>query len=452
MARICLIEDDPIMGESLSDRFLLEGFALDWFKRGSAAMDALRTQPYDAVISDVRLPDISGEEVFGQASREIAAPPPFLFITAYASVDRAVEMLKRGARDYVTKPFDIGDLVSKVRSMVGERMPVPIVVTGAAAAAGPLGTSAAMRALQAQAPRVAARARTVLISGESGAGKEVLARHLHALAHPAGDAPFVAVNCGAIPEHLIEAALFGHERGAFTGADRARKGHFEQAQGGTLFLDEIAELPTALQVKLLRVLQDRRVQRLGAEHSVEVDLRLMCATHRDLRAQVAAGQFREDLFYRINVVQLTVPALRERPEDILWLAQGFLRELAAQLGEAPRSLSPGARAALLAHTWPGNVRELRNRIERACVLSQQPVLAGADLFDDAAVAVAAESRNDLPSLEAFMADAERSYLQAVLQRFDGRVGAAAAALGISRKTLWEKSKRYGLRADDSAPS
>jgi len=424
MARICLIEDDPIMGESLADRFLLEGFALDWFKRGAPALQALREQAYDAVISDVRLPDLSGEEVFLQAGGADAALPPFLFITAYASVDRAVEMLKRGARDYVTKPFDIGELVGKVRQLVG-----PAAAAAPAAAAGVLGASPAMRALEAQAPRIAARAPTVLITGESGSGKEVLARHLHALAHPQRAAPFVAVNCGAIPEPMIEAALFGHERGAYTGAERARKGHFEQAEGGTLFLDEIAELGPPL--------QDRRVQRLGAESSVAVDLRVICATHRDLRAQVAAGAFREDLFYRINVVQLALPPLRERPEDVLWLAQRFLIEQARRLGEAPRSLTPDARAALLAHRWPGNVRELRNRIERACVLSSQAVLSAADLFDGTATRAPA---GELPTLEAFMAEAERSY--------HGRVGAAAAALGISRKTLWEKSKRYGLRADD----
>jgi DNA-binding NtrC family response regulator len=444
MARICLIEDDPIMGESLSDRFLIEGFELDWFKQGAAALSALSIRPYDVVISDVRLPDLSGEEVFDRVQHLVDAPPPFLFITAFATVDRAVDILKRGAYDYLTKPFDIGALVAKIRNAVndGSRPEIP-------SSGGELGVSPAMRTLEAQAPRVAARARTVLITGASGVGKEVLARHLHALAHPLGDAPFVAVNCGAIPDSLIEAALFGHERGAFTGADRSRKGHFEQAHGGTLFLDEIAELPPALQVKLLRVLQDRRVQRIGAETGVEVDLRLVCATHQDLRSLVAAGRLREDLYYRINVVQLAVPVLRDRPEDILWLADRFLAELAAQLGEPPRRLSAGARAALLAYDWPGNVRELRNRIERACVLSPKNTLTAADLFDS----VAAETDYDgsVPTLDAFVSEAERSYLQAVLKRFDGRVGAAASALGISRKTLWEKTKRHGLRTSDSSP-
>ena len=447
MAHICLIEDDPIMGESLSDRFLLEGFSLDWFKRGGAALEALHGQVYDAVISDVRLPDVSGEDVFIRAKDEVGSVPPFLFITAHASVDRAVEMLKRGALDYVTKPFDIGELVAKVRRAVETPVPAAPLVN---AEIGPLGPSRAMQLLASQAPRIAERARTVLIAGDSGAGKEVLARYLHALAHPRG-APFVAVNCGAIPETLIEAALFGHERGAYTGADRIRRGHFEQAHLGTLFLDEVAELTPSTQVDLLRVLQERRVQRLGGEEWIDVDVRLICATNQDLRALVQQGRFREDLYYRINVICLTVPALRTRPDDVLWLAQAFLTEQAAEMHESPRTLGPGARAALLAHSWPGNVRELRNRIERACVLSSNAVLSAADLFESADVG-GGESVGGLPTMAEFLAEAERSYLQAVLQRFEGKVGSAAAALGISRKTLWEKSKRYGLKAEDSPPT
>jgi len=449
MALLCLVEDDPIMGESLSDRFLLEGFALDWYTRGEPALDALRSKHYDAVISDVRLPDFSGEELFARAVDAIDTAPPFLFITAHASVERAVDMLKRGAHDYVTKPFDITELVSKVRHAVGVQGG-EIPVRGTSSDAGPLGPSVSMRLLEAQAPRIAARARSVLITGESGAGKEILARHLHALAHGNEAAPFVAVNCGAIPENLIEAALFGHERGAFTGAERARKGHFEQAHGGTLFLDEVAELTPSLQVSLLRVLQDRRVQRLGAEEWIEVDVRIYCATHQDLRSLVQAGRFRDDLYYRVNVVGLHVPPLRSRPEDVLWLAHTFLGEQAAQMNEAPRTLGPSARAALIAHDWPGNVRELRNRIERACVLSPRAVLTAADLFETAAIEESPGA--GLPTLADFVADAERSYLQAVLQRFGGRIGAAAAALGISRKTLWEKSRRYGIGSDDSSAS
>jgi DNA-binding NtrC family response regulator len=449
MPHLCLIEDDLIMGESLSDRFQLEGFTLDWHRDGRSAAGALRRQQYAAVISDVRLSDISGEDLFLHLRNEATPLPPFLFITAYAAVDRAVEMLKLGAFDYVTKPFDITELVGKVRSAVGSLEPASARI-GAGEKTGVLGISSSMRSLEQQSPRVAARARTVLITGESGSGKEVLARHIHHLAFPAGEAPFVAVNCGAIPESLIEAALFGHERGAYTGADRMRRGHLEQANGGTLFLDEVAELPPPLQVRLLRVLQERQVQRLGSEATIEVDFRLVCATHRNLQALVEAGSFREDLYYRIHVVNLRVPPLRERPDDILWLAQEFLSRQASSMREEPRSLSPGARAALLAYTWPGNVRELQNRIERACVMATQSVLAASDLFDERNVVeqVIASSGSQLPTLDMFMADAERAYLQAVLQRCEGRVGQAAAMLGISRKTLWEKSRRHGLSSID----
>ena len=442
MPQLLLIEDDAIMGESLFDRFELEGFQVRWSRTVAQATALLEDQPFDAVVSDVRLPDGSGERLFETRQRMAAALPPWLFITAFASVDRAVAMLQAGARDYVTKPFDIAELVCKVRAAVGETVEGP---PSAQAEAGVLGTSAAMRQLATQAERVARRARTVLITGESGAGKEVLARHLHTLTHPQGAAPFVAVNCGAIPETLIEAALFGHERGAYTGADRQRRGYLEQAHGGTLFLDEIAELTPAMQVRLLRVLQDRQVQRLGGETTVPVDMRVICATHRDLQQWVQQGRFREDLYYRIHVVHLKVPPLRERPEDVLWLAQRFLQDQARERAEPVRRLTPAARAALLGHAWPGNVRELHNRIERACVMSEQPEVEDTELFEERQ---ASAPTGELPTLEAFVADAEKVYLSAVLLRFDGRVGLAAQALGISRKTLWEKSKRHGLRADD----
>jgi DNA-binding NtrC family response regulator len=454
MPSLCLIEDDPIMGESLSDRFQLEGFDLDWHTTAASAAAALRARRFDAVISDVRLPDASGADLFSDLRRDTASTPPFVFVTGYGSVDTAVTLLKQGAADYVTKPFDITLLVEKVRKVVDD---VPIhaplndtpdesVAEQDGTCSGLLGVSRAIRALEQQAPRVAARARTVLITGESGSGKEILARHLHELAHPQEDAPFVAVNCGAIPETLMEAELFGHERGAFTGADRLRKGHFEQARGGTLFLDEVAELTPALQVKLLRALQDRRVRRLGGDVEIDVDLRLICATHRDLRVLVETSRFREDLYYRINVVHLRVPPLRERAADITWLANRMLDQLSKSLEEPRRSLAPSARAALLAHPWPGNVRELQNRLERACVMTSHMTLTACDLFElDQETASRPE---DLPSLEAFVAEAETSYLRAVLSRCEGRVGQAAALLHISRKTLWEKSRRYGLRAQD----
>ncbi len=249
---------------------------------------------------------------------------------------------------------------------------------------------------------------------------------------------FVAVNCGAIPDTLLEAEFFGHERGAFTGAERAKKGYLEQADGGTLLLDEIGDLPLGMQVKLLRVIQERKVQRVGSETSIPVDIRVYCATNRDLVSMVREGRFRDDLYYRINVVHLKVAALRDRPDDVLWLAYKFLEEQGTRLRETPRLLSLGAQSALLSHAWPGNIRELRNRIERACVLSARAALTATDLFEDMDTEVTDNESTSLPSLDAFVADVERTYIGVVLRRFDGRIGAAAAALKISRKTLWKK--------------
>ena len=442
MPQLLLIEDDLIMGESLLDRFELEGFDVNWSRSIERARTLLGEAKFDAVVSDVRLADGCGERLFMDQLRALPATPPWLFVTAFASVDNAVAMLRAGACDYVTKPFDIAALVAKVQLAIGaEQRSTPD--TSESDDVCVLGISAAMRQLAAQAERVAARARTILITGESGVGKEVLARYLHSLAHPNANAPFVAVNCGAIPETLIEAALFGHERGAYTGADRMRRGYVEQAHGGTLFLDEIAELSPTMQVRLLRVLQDRLVQRLGAETLIKVDLKLVCATHADLRQLVQLGRFREDLYYRIHVMHLRVPPLRERPDDVLWLAERFLNDDALQRNEAPKQLTPAARTALIAHTWPGNVRELHNCVERACVVGEQKEVHVADLFEDREDDAA---ECEWPTLDAFTAVAERDYLVAVLARFEGRAGLTAQALGISRKTLWEKCKRYGLRA------
>lgn len=438
---ICLIEDEPIMGESLVDRFELEGFHVDWFRDGEKALDSWVPDRYALVISDVRLPGQSGEDVFKRLSNQEAYLPPFVFITAFATVNAAVNMLKLGAADYVTKPFDIGELVEKVQRLVGTTM------VGHDEGDATLGPSAAMRRLVSTAPRVAQRGRVVLIAGESGVGKEVLAAHLHALADPANEKPFIAVNCGAIPETLLESEFFGHERGAFTGADRAHKGLLEQSDGGTLFLDEIADLPLGLQVKLLRVLQEQKVQRLGAERSERFNSQLICATNRDLRSMVASGQFREDLYYRINVIRLTVPPLRERLADVLWLARRFLAEQADRLHEPQKALDAAAQAALIAYPWPGNVRELKNRIERACVYAEGSSIGVSELFEDRTSPV---TSSEMPTLEEYLGEAEKAFIQSALSRHHGKVGVTASALGVSRKTLWEKTKRLGLRVDEAA--
>ncbi|AQV96452.1 sigma-54-dependent Fis family transcriptional regulator [Cupriavidus necator] len=436
---ICVVEDDPIMGESLADRFRLEGFDVDWHTSGESALGALQTRPYQAVISDIRLPDISGENLFARSMAACTSQPPFVFITAYASVETAVALLKNGAADYITKPFDIGALVEKVRLLTGTAIP-----DQAMPAQSELGVSEAMRRLANMVPRVAGRAKAILITGESGVGKEVLARFIHR--HAPGDAtPFVAVNCGAVPETLLESEFFGYERGAFTGAGRQKKGYFEQAEGGTLFLDEIGDLPLSMQVKLLRALQEPRITRVGGEKEVETNFRLVCATNRDLAELVSFGKFREDLFYRINILQLRVPALRDRPDDVLWLAHRFVRDIASRLGEPTKLFHPSAEARLATYGWPGNVRELQNRLERACIVCPQNMLFSCDIFEEDGAPATAVVDVDTP-LDGYMAACESAFIRAALLQHQGHISETAHALGISRKSLWEKMRKYAIAA------
>ncbi|MPW15514.1 response regulator [Paraburkholderia sp. CNPSo 3157] len=437
---ICVVEDDPIMGESLADRFRLEGFEVDWHIDGESALDAFGSRPYQAVISDIRLPDISGEELFSRAKATRVGVPPFVFITAYASVETAVSVLKSGAADYVTKPFDIGALVEKVRLLTGTGIP-----DQAMPAQSELGVSEAMRRLAEMVPRIAGRARSILITGESGVGKEVVARFVHR--HSPGETlPFVAVNCGAVPDTLLESEFFGHERGAFTGAERQKKGYFEQAEGGTLFLDEIGDLPLSMQVKLLRALQERRITRVGGEREVETTFLLICATNRDLAELVRLGKFREDLFYRINILQLRVPALRDRPDDVLWFAHRFVRDIAGRLGEPIKLFHPSAEARLATYGWPGNVRELQNRLERACIVCSGNMLFSSDIFEEDGAQAVPPPNMDTP-LEGYMAACESAFIRAALLQHQGHISETANALGISRKSLWEKMRRHAIAAE-----
>jgi transcriptional regulator with PAS, ATPase and Fis domain len=284
----------------------------------------------------------------------------------------------------------------------------------------------------------------VLISGESGVGKEVVARLLHDRSREYRPGEWVAVNCAAIPEGLIEAELFGYVRGAFTGAARQHRGFVEQANGGTLFLDEIGDMPLAMQTRLLRVLQERKVTRIGAESATPVDFRLICATHRDLAAMVRAGQFREDLYYRINVISVHVPPLRDRREDILWLADRMLAELPRRARTPLPKLSLSAQQSLYAHEWPGNARQLDHVLRRAVTLSTAATLSAHDLFPDSSAQPAADAPGPPRSLSDHLDSSERAFLVATLQELGGAVGEAASRLGISRKTLWEKMKRHGI--------
>lgn len=433
--RICLIEDDLIMGEALSDRFELEDYHCEWFKTGMAAISALSHTHYDVVICDIQLPDINGEDLFKQLKASEATLPHFIFTTGYGTIDRAVRLLKLGAQDYLTKPLDIHALLKSVQMLCSRSV---CTVTRDTM----LGISNAMRNIESLLPRIAKNPTSVLITGESGVGKERLARALRSQCDPEHKMPFITVNCGALTESLLEAELFGYAKGAFTGALREKRGLFELANGGTLFLDEVGEMSPAMQVKLLRAIQERQIVRVGAEVPIQVDIRLICATHQDLKQMVEIGKFREDLYYRIHVIHLHLPPLRERKEDILWLAVNLLEDWNAQ-NDDPRTLTRYAEQALLDYPWPGNIRELKHCLERACILSQQTELSAELLFDDAPAAPE-ESFATLESLSEYIHACERKYIGNCLRVNDGRITDTATSLGISRKNLWEKMKKLGI--------
>jgi DNA-binding NtrC family response regulator len=436
ICRICLIEDDDIMGGALALRFELEGHACDWYKTGRAALAALRKQRYCAVVSDIALPDMSGEAIYLDLLGGVGGnTPPFIFMTGHGTVDQAVRLLKRGAVDYLLKPFEPDLLLGKLNELIARH-------DVGQAGLDVLGISPAMRAIEDLLPRLARSQASVLITGESGAGKERVARKLHDL--QGAGRPYVATNCGAFSESLLEAELFGHEKGAFTGAVKVKRGLFEQAEGGTLFLDEIGDMPLSMQVKVLRAIQERQITRVGGEKPLPVDFRLIAATHQDLKARVQQGSFREDLYYRVNVIQIRVPPLRERKEDILWLAAHFLDQ--AALGDGRRlTLAPAAERGLLDYPWPGNVRELKHLLERARVLVTGQLITPELLFGDTAPGT---PPLPLDTLGDYLAGHERDYILRALRAQNWQIQETAVLLGISRKNLWEKMKRLEIRRTD----
>ncbi|CDF83014.1 Transcriptional regulatory protein flbD [Pseudomonas knackmussii B13] len=360
-AKILLVEDDRALREALSDTLLLGGCDFTAVDCAEAALVALQREGFGLVISDVNMPGMDGHQLLGLI-RARYPQLPVLLMTAYGAVDRAVDAMRQGAADYLVKPFEPKVLLELVgRHALGRSI--------AAEGEGPVAVEPASLQLLELAARVARSDSTVLISGESGTGKEVLARYIHQQSPRAGK-PFIAINCAAIPDNMLEATLFGHEKGAFTGAIAAQPGKFELADGGTILLDEISEMPLALQAKLLRVLQEREVERVGARKPIELDIRVLATTNRDLLGEVAAGRFREDLYYRLSVFPLAWRSLRERPADILPLAERLLAKYVKKMNMAATTLSAEARTALLEHPWPGNVRELDNAIQRALILQQ----------------------------------------------------------------------------------
>jgi two-component system response regulator AtoC len=439
--RVLVVDDERNIRESIERYLQMSGLEVATAENGLSAQRLLRDEAFAAGIIDLRMPGMDGLSLL-RWLRDEGQRLPVIMISAYGEIRDAVEAMKLGAEDYVVKPFDPEELVVRLKHILANRRLAAEVELGSRSAPQglpELGQTPRMRELAAMVAKVADTPSTVLITGESGTGKEVVARRIHALSSRA-DAPFVAVNIGGIPETLLESELFGHERGAFTGAERRKIGMFELASSGSLFLDEIGDMPLHLQVKLLRVLQEKRIQRLGSTQPVPVDARFIAATHQDLSARVREGSFREDLFYRLAVVRLEVPPLRERLDDLPLLAGQILIRLNAKLGKAVRTLDAEALKALRAYPFPGNVRELENLLERAMIFAGSDTLGLSDL-------ALPQADGPLPPPPAASLDSlERRAIVEALQRWEGNRTRAAAELGISRRTLLNKIKEYRIES------
>ena len=439
---VLVVEDDPSLREAIGDTLELAGRAYVAVDGGEAALRVLGEQAFSIVVSDVRMMPMDGITLL----KEIRARLPHLpvvLMTAYAEVDKAVDAMRSGACDFLLKPFEPQALLAHIN-----KYELPAADDGA----GVVANDPASRELFAIAQRVAQTDATVLLTGESGVGKEVVARFIHR--HSARQAgPFVAINCAAIPDSLLEATLFGYEKGAFTGAQQAQAGKFEQAQDGTLLLDEVTEMPMGLQAKLLRVLQEREVERVGGKKPVPLNIRIVATSNRDMAEAVAKGVFREDLYYRLNVFPIAIPALRQRPEDIVPIARHFVAEHGGRFGRTGMRLSSAAEAQLRAHTWPGNIRELENVIQRALIMASGPVIEPESLnlaprpTEAASPPLAAEipAPSALPETEKRadnMKDLERDHILRTLAEVGGSRKKAIERLGISERTLRYKLQQY----------
>ena len=473
---ILIIDDEPLMRVSMVDALTAVGYQVREASNGLEGLERLEDMSYDLVITDLRMPGADGLKIV-KTCKEQSPQTEVIVITAHGSVDTAVEAMKGGAYDFITKPFCMDELllsVDRVCEMLDLRKENRVLrdeLEHKFSFQGIVGKNNRMREVLEKIKLVSGTDATVLIMGESGTGKELLANAIHANSHRRQHA-LVKVSCAALPETLLEAELFGHEKGAFTGALRQRRGRFELAHQGTLFLDEIGDVSPVVQVKLLRVLQERQFERVGGNETIEVDVRLVCATQKDLKKEVEKGRFREDLFYRLNVVPVYVPPLRERREDILFIADHFLETMAARNHFEVKQLTRQAREVLFRYSFPGNVRELENTVERAVALTQQsqeiqvwdlcgqsrcPYNGGEPQpgcgFCSDLKGAKEEGRAAMETLAVAREQFERNHIFEILQRTGWSRTTASKVLGLSRKGLWEKCKRYGITrpGDEGSP-
>jgi two-component system response regulator AtoC len=459
---VLIVDDETNLRASLVELVESEGFDAAQASNGEEAVAVLRSGAIDpeVILLDLRMPKLDGLGVLKVIQKERLTSAPIIVISAFGDSSKMIEAMRLGAYDYVTKPLDLDEIIATLHraaeqrrlSRAAEAAREPVTETKSVAGSPDdrfemLGVSRAMRDIFKQIGRLAATDATLLITGESGTGKELVARAVHR--HSARALrPFIAVNCGALPENLIEAELFGHERGAFTGADRQKKGRFELAHTGTLFLDEVGELTPGAQVKLLRALQERRFERVGGTETLAVDVRVIAATNQDLKQEVEEKRFREDLYYRLSVIETRLPPLRARLADVPQLAEHFLERSVTRHGLAPKVLSDEAMRALLAYNFPGNVRELENVIERAVVTAGVDVLAPSHLFGDSVPA----PTSDVPANQAFLdlpfkdavAALERELIRRALAAANGNRAEAARQLGINRRLLYSKLDEHGI--------
>lgn len=471
---VLIIDDEPLMRVSMLDALAAEGYEVQEASNGDEGIKKTRASRYDVVITDLKMPGSNGLQVV-QVCKECSPETEVVVITAHGSVDTAVQAMKLGAHDYLTKPFSMDELlltverVTNMQALRRENTALRQELEGKFNFEGIVGKNEQMRQVLEKIKLVATTDATVLILGESGTGKEVVADAIHRNS-PRCEGAFIKVSCAALPETLLEAELFGHEKGAFTGAVKQRIGRFERAHKGTLFLDEIGEIAPMVQVKLLRVLQERRFERVGGTETIESDVRLVCATQKNLRQEVEAGRFREDLFYRLNVVPVALPPLRERREDILILAHQLLRQSTDRISRAMKEFSSPAREVLLRYSFPGNVRELENTIERAVALAQEreeiqvwdlcgqadcPFRGGALQagcgFCQEGLATVTNATRPGGTLAEVRERCERDHILAVLRQEGWNRTAASKSLGLSRKSLWEKCKRYDISIPGAGP-